>query len=146
MASTGVSQAPSAGSSPVVASNEIWYHKGMSCGDKEYHKAYGQRHYLDNKDRYHAARDRQQKRARKVLLELKAGGCARCGYNDCASALDFHHVSHDKEMTLSRAIKYGWGEKRIRIEAKKCIVLCANCHREQHHCTKKLDTTPAVVV
>jgi hypothetical protein len=60
--------------------------------------------------------------------ELKSGGCVVCGYNKCPSALEFHHVTYDKVRNISEINS----EYLVKQEAKKCIVVCANCHREIH--------------
>ena len=57
-------------------------------------------------------------------------GCARCGYNKVAVALDFHHRDPaDKSFPMAQA--YRKGQKTIEAELAKCDVLCANCHREE---------------
>lgn len=64
-----------------------------------------------------------------------AQGCSRCGYDQCAAALDFHHLdSEDKEMRI-KAQHFGPRgiAKTAQKELEKCIFLCANCHREEHY-------------
>ncbi len=39
---------------------------------------------------------------------------------------------------ISVAIRRGWSRKRILEEAKKCEVLCANCHAK-HHAKERID-------
>ena len=64
------------------------------------------------------------------IKEKYGGKCMRCGYNKCIKALEFHHLDpSQKDFTISNdhfklidAIE----------ESKKCIMLCANCHRELH--------------
>ena len=58
-------------------------------------------------------------------------GCSHCGYNKYAVALDFHHVNRaDKFNNVSSYWRTSMKQfKKIREEWKKCIVLCANCHR-----------------
>lgn len=60
------------------------------------------------------------------------GGCCQiCGYDKCIAALDFHHKDDDKEFGLSskgRTLNF----EKMKIEAQKCILVCANCHREIH--------------
>jgi len=64
-------------------------------------------------------------------IEYKGGKCSICGYNRCNAALDFHHINPTKE-----DFKIGKGyhilnDKRKK-ELDKCILICANCHRELH--------------
>lgn len=70
---------------------------------------------------------------RKLELISQLGGeCSACGYDKCTRALHFHHI-RDKRMSLdSRHLSNGsW--TRIKEEATKCVLLCANCHAELHH-------------
>jgi len=73
------------------------------------------------------------KRRRKLKLkavEYLGGKCVRCGYDKYVGALDFHHLDPSKkEITIS---SYSRGWKHIKAELDKCIILCANCHREEH--------------
>jgi hypothetical protein len=58
-------------------------------------------------------------------------GCAHCNYNKEAVALDFHHANRDdKIINVSSHWKTSWKQyEKMKMEMKKCIVLCANCHR-----------------
>jgi hypothetical protein len=72
-------------------------------------------------------------------LKQEAGGCCKiCGYNKCLSALDFHHNNDDKTEMVSRLIRLK-GFEAARQEAKKCILICANCHRELHDKEQKAE-------
>lgn len=62
-------------------------------------------------------------------------GCRQCGYRRCAEALVFHHPDENKEGSISYIIRRGWSEKRLMDEIAKCVILCANCHAEEHHCS-----------
>lgn len=66
-------------------------------------------------------------------LEYKGAKCSICGYDKCVAALDFHHTNMDeKEFNLSsRNLKFDW--EKIKEELDKCVVVCANCHRELHY-------------
>lgn len=76
-----------------------------------------------------------QKRRDKVKVmsvEYKGGSCEICGYNKYVGALEFHH----KDPTQK---DFGIGDKgytrsweKIKEELNKCMILCANCHREIH--------------
>lgn len=57
-------------------------------------------------------------------------GCADCGYNEYAVALDFDHVRGEKLFNLARlSANRGVSWQRIFDEIAKCEVVCANCHR-----------------
>lgn len=64
-------------------------------------------------------------------IEYKGGVCVRCGYDKCPQAFDFHHTdSLEKEFEISRKYTASW--PKLKAELDKCILLCANCHREIH--------------
>lgn len=74
---------------------------------------------------------------RRVILKLRAikykgGSCQMCGYSKCSDAFDFHHLNpENKDFSISQNGKtLGWN--KIKKELDKCILLCANCHRETH--------------
>ena len=56
-----------------------------------------------------------------------------CGYKKNIQALEMHHINPDeKDFTFSNTKEYhNWEE--LSSEMKKCILLCANCHREVHY-------------
>ena len=65
------------------------------------------------------------------LVYVHGGKCALCGYDKCFSALEFHHInSDDKDFSLGANANVST-EKAL-LESQKCIILCANCHREVH--------------
>ena len=56
-------------------------------------------------------------------------GCKICGYNKSHHALDLHHLRDKKyDFTNMKTL----GMNTIKKEMRKCVVLCANCHREVH--------------
>lgn len=67
---------------------------------------------------------------KKRLVELFGGSCKVCGYNKYVGALDFHHLDPSKKsFALSvRGLCYSW--TTVLAEAKKCVLLCKNCHTE----------------
>lgn len=66
------------------------------------------------------------------LVEYKGGKCEICGYDKCLNALDFHHKNpENKEFALNTA-NYNKSFEKLKNEVDKCILICANCHRELH--------------
>jgi hypothetical protein len=60
-------------------------------------------------------------------------GCERCGMADPA-CLDYHHPDESsKQMAVGTMVTYGHGKDALQSEMETCDVLCANCHRRQHH-------------
>jgi len=76
---------------------------------------------------------RRKERKEKLIDEVFDGECESCGYDNCISALTFHHRNpEEKEFQLSSdGLLKSWDN--IISEAEKCSLLCANCHSE-HHC------------
>lgn len=79
-----------------------------------------------------------RQRAKIKLVEYKGGECERCGYKKCIDALDFHHRDpNEKDFTIGGK---SWSFDRLKNEADKCILVCANCHREIHYEIKTVHT------
>jgi hypothetical protein len=73
----------------------------------------------------------KKRREDRTRLKMEFGGkCIICNYNRCLDALHFHHPNQDKEKCVSHALHHGY-EEGVR-EAKKCQLVCANCHSEIH--------------
>lgn len=73
-----------------------------------------------------------------MIQELKAEHkCAKCG-EDRGYVLEFHHIDpEEKDETIARMTSNNYALDKVYDEIKKCIVLCANCHREFHHFNTK---------
>jgi hypothetical protein len=73
----------------------------------------------------------QHRRNAKDRLVREAGGrCVLCGYDRCLGALQFHHKDR-KTKSFGLAMKgHTMSFERLLAEARKCILLCANCHAE----------------
>jgi hypothetical protein len=56
-------------------------------------------------------------------------GCADCGRHYHPAVLDFHHLEpEDKQASVGDMIRNA-GMERLKAEIRKCVLLCANCHR-----------------
>jgi hypothetical protein len=73
----------------------------------------------------------RRRRKVKAILVAEAGGqCRLCGYDRHPAALQFHHLEREgKRFSLSQQ-GVARSLERARAEARKCVLLCANCHAE----------------
>jgi len=89
---------------------------------------------------------RRRRKVKAILVREAGGACAICGYDRHPVALQFHHLDPsmkefhlgDRGMTRSLA--------RTRLEASKCVLLCANCHAEVESGLASLPLAPAARV
>jgi hypothetical protein len=101
-------------------------------------KEYSRKHYEANQEEV-----KKRTKDKKALLKeewytfKRTLKCTKCGFDHIA-ALDFHHEDPSKkEHNVNRLISNGQYRKAYE-EIKKCIVLCANCHRIHHYEEKML--------
>ena len=90
------------------------------------------RKYKDRVDDIKKAVAKRRKMIKQMAIKHKGGKCCIFGYSKCNSALDFHHREEsNKSFGLAvRGLTRSW--ERTRKELNKCILVCANCHREIH--------------
>jgi transposase len=73
---------------------------------------------------------RRRRYVKRLLIDDAGGACALCGYDRLPGALHFHHLDPGaksfaiSERGVARSIE------RARAEARKCVLLCSNCHAE----------------
>jgi transposase len=101
---------------------------------------------LEGSGRYRCLRCRQERVAshrrkiKRILVDEAGGKCCLCGYDRYVGALQFHHLDpSQKRFPLSlRGITRSIDA--VRAEARKCVLLCANCHAEVEAGYRDLDT------
>ena len=72
---------------------------------------------------------RRMTEAREKAIEYKGGKCEHCGYDKFRGALEFHHKDPtQKDPQGLRKMNLD----KLFAEVDKCVLLCANCHREEH--------------
>ena len=104
---------------------------------KQKSKEYSKKYYEANK-KVIIKKGLVRKKALRVLwANFKATlSCQHCGETHPAT-FDFHHIKKDptnkKVFELLRNQDYNGAREEI----KKCILLCANCHRKHHHEERK---------
>lgn len=91
------------------------------------------RRYSDRQQYLIYAVRKRRKKIRILSVEYKGGKCESCGYNRCIEALEFHHTDPMKKdfNISSKGYTRSW-KRRVQEELDKCVMLCANCHRETH--------------
>lgn len=70
---------------------------------------------------------------KRKLVDLMGGCCVDCGYSSHLAALDFDHKDpKTKKFSLAFGLN-SLSEKDCEVEAFKCDIRCANCHRIKTH-------------
>lgn len=73
--------------------------------------------------------ERQALKAR--MVAYKGGRCSACGYSRSIVAMSFHHCEpEEKAFNIAGSHARSW--ESLRKELDKCVLLCLNCHLEQH--------------
>lgn len=90
-----------------------------------------------NKHNQNNSYEAQQKRGinrKKEIIQKMGGKCSKCGYNRNFAALEFHHNDETKkDFQLDVRSLSNRSKDKLITEVSKCILLCANCHRELHN-------------
>lgn len=88
------------------------------------------RKYADRREELILAVAKRRRKIKSMAIEYKRGKCKICAYSKCQGALDLHHLNPKEK-------EFGIGEKgytrsweKVKLELDKCILVCANCHRE----------------
>lgn len=80
----------------------------------------------------------KQREFKERCVVYKGSECQYCGYKKCIGALEFHHIDpKQKDFSISKR-KLCRDFEEIKTELDKCLLLCANCHREEHHKMRQL--------
>jgi len=119
-----------------ILENGIIYSKCSVCNEKK--ELNGEKFYIKNDGRYHSwckscSNKKSVIRFRDIKLsciQYKGGKCQICNYNKYFGSLEFHHIDPtQKDFTIGSSNK---SFELLKKELDKCIILCANCHREVH--------------
>jgi DNA-directed RNA polymerase specialized sigma24 family protein len=73
---------------------------------------------------------RRRRKVKAILVEEAGGACCICGYNRHVGALEFHHLDPDAKRLGLAAQGVSRALDTLRSEARKCVLLCSNCHVE----------------
>ena len=90
------------------------------------------RKYSERRQYLILAVHKRRKKIRQMAVEYKGGECEMCGYSRCMEALEFHHKNPSQKDFGISSQGYTRSWKKVQDELDKCVMLCANCHRELH--------------
>lgn len=109
-----------------VAAKKYYHANKEKCYQR--HKEW----YTNNKE-YALEQQRLKKRQKKLwAIEYLGGCCSSCGGTFHPSIYEFHHLDPmTKDRDPSKMLQLSQG--RLQKELDKCKLLCANCHRLEHH-------------
>ena len=90
------------------------------------------RTYADRREYLIEAVSKRRRQMKQRAIEYLGGKCIFCGYHKYPGALDFHHLDDSKKsFSLSQeGLTRSW--KKTLQELQKCVLVCANSHREIH--------------
>ena len=102
--------------------------------NKDLIKKYRDAWYGKNKTKQIKRQNERRKELQILFIEYKRQlSCEYCGmtFKEHPECCDFHHVKRNKK---HRNMRYyiNCSKKALLEELKKCIPLCANCHRTEH--------------
>lgn len=104
----------------------------LHCVCKVCQREYKKKHYYKNKEA-HYIRNQKTKVKLKSIVEIeKNKGCFVCQetFHQC---LEFHHLEQKDKFEEIGVLKNLGSERKLLEELKKCVLLCANCHRKVHY-------------
>jgi len=88
------------------------------------------RKYADRREGLIRAVAKRRRKIKSMAIEYKGGKCQLCGYMKYQGALDLHHLNAaEKDFGIAdKGYTRSW--EKVKTELDKCILVCANCHRE----------------
>jgi hypothetical protein len=99
---------------------------------RRYHTYYMRIWYPKNKQRHLSYLRNLKKKLLKYVEDFKKTSvCSDCGISGekYPRILDFHHTRGRKKFEIAGHAKHTLSLKKIKMEIKKCDIVCANCHR-----------------
>lgn len=112
--------------------DEFWKNKNTSDGYQAYCKScmkIKSAEYREEK----INGDRVRMNNRQLFLDSLKTPCVKCGEKR-PWVIQFHHKDNSEKLfTIGEGAKYHKSKNDVIAEVKKCVCLCANCHKEFHY-------------
>lgn len=101
-----------------------------ACGENDSRKFNKTKRYICKvcHNKYTVAKANEKRRK---AIDYLGGKCQKCPYNKYIGAMDFHHLDPTKKNKNFKHLKF-WSWEKIVKELEGCIILCKNCHAEEH--------------
>lgn len=108
-------------------SSRKWYHANKSA------RTLAMKVWRDKNKEYVKDKQREGKRRRKLwAIDYLGGKCTECKNTFHPSIYEFHHINPiTKDRDPSKMLQLSL--IKLTNELDKCVLLCANCHRLEHH-------------
>ncbi len=88
------------------------------------------RTYQDRREALIKAVSKRRKTLKQMAVEYSGGQCLICGYKKYQGALELHHLNQSEKSFSLGHKGYTRSWLAVKQEIDKCVLLCANCHRE----------------
>lgn len=88
------------------------------------------RKYADRREELIKAVAKRRRKIKLLSVQYKGGKCQICGYDKYIGALDLHHIDSSQKFFSIGEKGYTRSWEITQKELDKCILVCANCHRE----------------
>lgn len=88
-------------------------------------KERNERYYREHRKEIRKRTNLWVQKRRLKLINILGNKCQNCGYNKYNEALQFHHINPEEKES-------GDDWKRKSFDISKVVLLCANCHIEEH--------------
>lgn len=88
------------------------------------------RTYADRREELIRAVAKRRRKIKELSINYKGGRCQICGYAKYPGALDLHHKDPSNKLFGISDKGYTRSWDKVKMELNKCVLVCANCHRE----------------
>ncbi len=88
------------------------------------------RKYADRRQYLVLAVTKRRHKIKQMAIEYKGSKCLICNHSKHSGALELHHIDPKQKSFGIGQKGYTRSWQKVKEELDKCVLLCANCHRE----------------